>query len=130
MHIERIFRDFTSRAKIKVVVDCGCGAASVITPYLLKRMGAEVVSLNCHPSGYFPHDVEPNEANLKDLIKATREFGADLGIAHDGDADRMVAVDNKGRFIPGDKLLAIFARSLKAKEIVTTLDASMAIDEM
>ncbi|GAI87971.1 unnamed protein product [marine sediment metagenome] len=63
-------------------------------------------------------------------MKATGEVGADLGIAHDGDGDRMMAVDDRGRFISGDKLLAIFAQALKAKEVVTTIDASMAIDEM
>ena len=129
-HIERIVRDFPEGSKLKVVLDCGCGAASVITPYLLKKLGCEVVEINCYPSGFFPRSIEPTESNLEDLIKATREYGADLGIAHDGDADRMMAVDDRGRFIPGDKLMAIFARALEAKEMVTTLDASMAIEEI
>ena len=129
-HIERIMRDFPERFKLKVVVDCGCGAASVITPYLLRNLGCEVVALNSYPSGLFPRNPEPTEANLADLIKATREFDADLGIAHDGDADRMMAIDDKGRFIPGDKLLALFAQEMRAKEVVTTIDASMVIDEM
>jgi len=111
-------------------VDSGCGAASVITPYLLKRLGCEVVAVNCHPSGFFPHDVEPTETNLEDLIWAARESGADLGIAHDGDADRMMAVDERGRFIPGDKLLILLARKIGAREMVTTVDASMIVDEM
>ncbi len=129
-HIERILQDFPGESKLKVVVDCGCGAASVITPQLLRRMGCEVVALNCHPSGFFPHAIEPTEANLEELIRATRELGADLGIAHDGDADRMMAVDDNGRFIPGDKLLVLFAQQAGAKEVVTTIDASMVIDEM
>ncbi len=129
-HMERILQDFPTGLKLKVVVDTGCGAACVITPYLLAKLGCEVVGLNCHPSGFFPRNSEPTEANLGDLIKATRELGADLGIAHDGDGDRMMAVDDRGRFIPGDKLLVIFAQEIGAKEIVTTIDASMAIDEM
>jgi phosphoglucosamine mutase len=129
-HIEHILRDFPDELKLKVVVDCGCGAASVITPHLLRRLGCEVVALNCHPSGFFPHDIEPIEDNLGDLIQATREFSADLGIAHDGDADRMMAVDGKGRFIPGDKLLVLFAKQAEIKEVVTTIDASMAIDDI
>jgi len=129
-HIEYILRHFPGRLKLKVVVDCGCGAASVVTPYLLRKLGCEVVTLNCYPSGFFPHAIEPIESNLGDLMRVTREFGADLGIAHDGDGDRMMAVDDKGRFIPGDKLLALFAQEVGAKEIVTTIDASMAIDEM
>ena len=129
-HIQRILPDFPARPKLRVVVDCGCGAASVITPHLLRELGCSVVALNCFPTGFFPRPIEPTESNLGDLMKATRELGADLGIAHDGDADRMMAVDDKGNFVPGDKLLAIFARALQAKEVVTTVDASMAIDEM
>ncbi len=129
-HVDRILEDFPDKIKLKVVVDCGCGAASVITPYLLRELGCEVIALNSYPSGFFPHGVEPTEANLGDLIKATREFGADLGIAHDGDADRMMVVDDKGRFVPGDKLLGIFVRELGAREVVTTIDASMSLDEI
>jgi len=129
-HIERILRDFPGRLELKVVLDCGCGAASAVTPYLLRRLGCEVVTLNCYASGFFPHAIEPTESNLGDLMRVTRELGADLGIAHDGDGDRMMAVDDKGRFIPGDKLLALFAQEIEAKEVVTTIDASMAIDEM
>ncbi len=129
-HAERILKDLPSGLGLKVVVDCGCGAASGITPYLLRRLGCRVVGLNCYTSGFFPRSPEPTEANLDELIKATKDFGADLGIAHDGDADRMMAVDDKGRFVPGDKLLGLFAREVGAKEVVTTLDASMAIDEM
>jgi len=129
-HIEHILRDFPGRLKLKVMVDCGCGAASMVTPYLLRKLGCEVVTLNCYPSGFFPRAIEPTESNLGDLTRSTREFGADLGIAHDGDGDRMMAVDNKGRFIPGDKLLALFAREVGAKEVVTTIDASMILDEM
>jgi len=129
-HIEHILPDFPDGLKVKVVIDCGCGAASEVTPRLLEKLGCEVITLNCSPSGFFPHDIEPTEANLGDLMQATRECGAVLGIAHDGDADRMMAVDDKGRFIPGDKLLAIFAREVRAKKVVTTIDASMVIDEM
>jgi len=129
-HIEHILQNSPTGLKVKVVVDCGCGAASVVTPHLLKRLGCEVVALNCYPCGFFPHDIEPTEANLGDLIRATREFGAELGIAHDGDGDRMMAVDDRGRFIPGDKLLAVFAQEVRAKEVVTTIDASMIIDEL
>ncbi len=129
-HVERILKDFPDGLKLKVAVDSGCGAAFFITPHLLTKLGCEVVALNCYPSGFCPHDIEPTEANLRDLIEATKEFGADLGIAHDGDADRMMVVDDKGRFVLGDKLLAIFAQGMGARKVVTTIDASMSIDEM
>ncbi len=129
-HIVRIMQDFPNKLKIKAVVDAGCGAASVITPLLLKKLGCEVIELNCSYSGFFPRGSEPVESNLTDLMKAVKDSGAALGIAHDGDADRMMAVDDKGRFITGDRLLMVFARELGAKEVVTTVDASMAVDEM
>lgn len=129
-HIENIVSGFPSSLNIKVVVDAGCGAASEVTPLMLERLGCEVITMNCNPSGFFPRPVEPTEANLQDLCRAVSESGAALGIAHDGDADRMMAVDDKGRFITGDKLLAILARAGLAKDVVTTLDASMTIEEM
>jgi phosphoglucosamine mutase len=129
-HIARIIQDFPGGIKLRVVVDCGCGAAYFITPYLLNQLGCEVISMNCYPNGIFPHDVEPVEANLGDLMRAVKENKADLGIAHDGDADRMMAIDNLGRFISGDKLLAMFSQASVSKNIITTIDASMAIDKM
>ena len=128
-HIAGILQSFPTPLKLKVVVDSGCGAASLVTPELLRKLGCEVVAMNCYPSGFFPRHVEPTEANLGDLMQATGEFGADLGIAHDGDADRMMAVDDKGRFVAGDRLLVLFAREVGAKDVVTTVDASMSIDE-
>jgi phosphoglucosamine mutase len=129
-HIESILSSFPTGLKARVVVDAGCGAASEVTPRLLERLGCEVVALNCYPSGFFPRGIEPNEANLQDLCRMVRESAAAVGIAHDGDADRMMAVDDRGRFISGDKLLAILAKAVGAKDVVTTLDATMAIEEM
>jgi len=129
-HIERILAGLNGGLELKVVVDCGGGAASVITPHLLRQMGCQVVELNCQPTGFFPRPAEPTEANLVNLMKLTVESGAALGIAHDGDADRMMVVDDRGNYIPGDKLLVILARALKAKSVATTIDASMAIEEM
>ena len=129
-HIERIASDFPGSIKLKVVLDCGGGAASVITPCLLKKLGCHVIELNCLPTGFFPRPAEPTESNLAGLLTAVREHSADLGIAHDGDADRMMAVDDRGYFIPGDKLLVLFAQQLNTKKVVTTIDASMIIEEL
>jgi phosphoglucosamine mutase len=129
-HTEAIISHFKKPLKIKVVVDAGGGAASEVTPLMLEKMGCEVVSLHCRPTGIFPRGIEPNETNLSDLSRTVRESGAVVGIAHDGDADRMMAVDERGRYIPGDKLLALLARAVEAREVVTTLDASMAIEEV
>jgi phosphoglucosamine mutase len=129
-HISRIMQDFPGGIRARVTVDSGCGAAYDITPRLLAQLGCEVTALNCYANGIFPHDIEPIEANLSDLMRAVKETGADVGIAHDGDADRMMAVDDLGRFISGDKMLAILGRASESRKIVTTIDASMSIEEM
>ena len=129
-HIERILADIPRKLKIKVVVDCGCGAASVITPNLLSRLGCKVIALNCQPSGHFPREIEPLPQNLGDLMKTVKAEKAALGIAHDGDADRVAVIDDRGNFVSGDKLIALFARHLGVKRVVTTVDASMVIDEL
>jgi phosphoglucosamine mutase len=129
-HIEGIMSNFDHNLKVKVVVDAGGGAASEVTPRLLEKLGCEVITLNCQPTGFFPRGIEPSEANLSDLCRLVKESGAAVGIAHDGDADRMMAIDDRGRYISGDRLLAVLARAVGAKEVVTTLDASMAIETM
>ncbi len=129
-HINAIVSRFKSGLNIRVVVDAGGGAASDVTPRLLEKLGCEVIALNCTPTGIFPRGSEPVVSNLTDLCNFVKDSGAAAGIAHDGDADRMMAVDEKGRFISGDVMLAILVRAVNARDIVTTLDASMAIDEM
>jgi phosphoglucosamine mutase len=129
-HIERIAADFPAGLKTRVVVDCAGGAAAVITPHLLRHLGCDVIALNACPTGFFPHEIEPVAANLTDLSRAVVALGAAGGIAHDGDADRAMAVDENGEFIPGDKLLAILGQAIKAKDVVTTIDASMTIEEL
>jgi phosphoglucosamine mutase len=119
------------KASLKVVVDCGCGAASVITPYIMRRMGCTVVTLNSQPDGFFPaRNPEPIEKNLEMLKKTTVAMGADLGIAHDGDADRMMAMDNRGRFLEGDKLLAFFGLRETSNSIVVPVDTSIMVDDV
>lgn len=120
------------RSSKRVIIDCGCGAGSTITPYVLRKMGCEVITLNSQPDGYFPaRNPEPNDANLTLLKTAVKEFGADIGIAQDGDADRMMAIDEKGEFITGDEMLALFARHEcdDAAKIIVPVDTSMMVDD-
>lgn len=128
-HAERILT--TAReSRLKVVVDCANGPAYNITPIVLQHMGCQVVTMNSNPDGRFPgRPPEPSDENLADLKNAVVSMKADLGIAHDGDADRMVAVDDKGVFFGGDQLLALFAKNYAKKRIVVTVDTSMAIDD-
>jgi len=128
-HAHRILHG-VGKAKLKVVVDCANGPASTITPMVLHRMGCRVVTINSNPDGHFPgRPPEPVDENLGDLKQAVVSMKADLGIAHDGDADRMVAIDDKGVFLGGDQLLALFAKKYAKKKVVVTVDASMAIDD-
>jgi len=82
-----------------VVVDCGNGAGSLISPYLQRELGNKVVSLNSHPCGYFSRELEPNAKSLEALAKTVKVLKADVGIAHDGDADRIGVVDDQGNFV-------------------------------
>jgi phosphoglucosamine mutase len=129
-HVQAIMSNFKKSLKVKVVMDAGGGAGSEVTPRLLEKLGCEVIALNCQPTGIFPRGIEPSEANLSELCRAVKESGAAVGIAHDGDADRMMAIDDRGRYISGDKLLVILAKAVGAKEVMTTLDASMTIETM
>ncbi|NYT11171.1 MAG: phosphoglucosamine mutase [Methanomassiliicoccales archaeon] len=128
-HISSIMESIDD-VDLKIVIDCGCGATCNITPILLRKLGCQVVTINCQPDGYFPGRLsEPTEEHLTDLLNMVRAKGADLGIAHDGDGDRMVAVDEKGRFVDGDRLLALFASRFKGG-IVVPINASMILDEI
>ena len=129
-HRDAILEKRKVSGDLSVVVDCGNGAGSVITPDLLSRMGIATLPLNCNPSGRFARPSEPLEEGLGFVADLVRAGPADCGIVHDGDADRMMAFDGRGRFIDGDRLLVLFARYLGAKRVVTTLDASMVIDEI
>ena len=94
--------------ELKVVIDCASGAGSEISPIVFRKAGCKVTTLNSQPDGFFPgRNPEPNAENLQDLMKNVVAIGADLGIAHDGDADRMITVDEKGNISAFDSLLAL-----------------------
>ncbi len=102
---------------LKVVVDAGNGTASELAPSLLEALGCQVTRLYCESDGRFPnHHPDPTlPENLKDLIATVKEEKADLGIAYDGDGDRLGVVDEKGEIIWGDRLMIIFAREILKK---------------
>src|SRR3989475_6916471 len=129
-HVEAILKDLGA-AKLRVVVDCACGATATITPFLLRQMGCDVIAINAQADGHFPgRDPEPLEENLAVLTSTVRAVHADLGIAHDGGGDRMVAVDREGQFVGGDALLALFARQEVRTGLVVPVDASMVLEDL
>ncbi len=104
---------------LKVVVDCGNGAAGELAPTLLKTLGCEVFELFCDIDGTFPnHHPDPtNPENLQNLIAGVEHYQADLGIAFDGDGDRIGIIDAKGKIIWPDRLLMLFAKNILADHL-------------
>lgn len=132
VYSQEILSHFSLERSFRVVVDCGNGAASLLAPHLLRELGCEVISLHSHPSGFPGRELEPVPSNLRHLEEGVKQWRADLGIAYDGDADRVVAVDEKGRTVEGDKLLALVAgqETKKGDTMVTTVDASRVIEDV
>ncbi|TAM38985.1 MAG: phosphomannomutase/phosphoglucomutase [Rhodanobacter sp.] len=117
-YIEKIVSDVLAEHSLKVVVDSGNGIPGAIAPQLLEGVGCEVVPLYCDVDGSFPnHHPDPSDpANLEDLIHAVRQTGADLGIAFDGDGDRLGVVSRSGEIIYPDRLLMLFARDVLSRQ--------------
>jgi phosphomannomutase/phosphoglucomutase len=107
-------KSIQSKDVIKVVVDCGNGAAGVIAPKLFKALGFNVIELYSEVDGNFPnHHPDPgNPENLKDLSDTVLNEKANIGLAFDGDGDRLGVVDNEGKIIPQDKFLMLFAKDI------------------
>ena len=133
--IEKVNVEEIRERKFTVVVDPGNGAGALTTPEILKKLGCRVLTINGHLDGGFPgRQPEPEEHALDDLKKMVIESGADFGVAHDGDADRAVFVDEKGRFVKEDVELAIFAREYvrerKGGRVVTPVSSSRVVEDV
>lgn len=116
---------------ISVTVDVGNGMGGV-TADALYELGADVETLNAQPDGRFPgRPSEPTAETCASLCRHVANTGTDLGIAHDGDADRMMAVDETGAFVPGDALLALFALQAASEgdRVAAPVNTSLAVDD-
>jgi phosphoglucosamine mutase len=113
---------------LKIVVDCANGAASTVAPEALRRAGAEVIAINNQPNG---KNINANcgSTHLEGLIERVKNEKADLGIAHDGDADRVLAIDHLGNIVDGDYILGILAQhtELPTKVIVGTVMTNLGL---
>jgi len=116
-YLDRIVGDIAVAAPLKVVVDAGNGIAGELGPMLLEELGCEVTPLHCDVDGDFPnHHPDPGKPeNLQDLIAKVQETGADIGLAFDGDGDRLGVVTNSGKIIWPDRLLMLFARDVVSR---------------
>ncbi len=126
--INSINADVVRQRKFKVVADTGCGAGSLTLPFLLRRLGCEVITINAQIDGTFPsRNPEPTPDALSDLANLVIKEGAQMGVAHDGDADRAVFFDENGKFIDEEVLLAMMAKYVlqqKKGKLVTPVSSS------
>ncbi|GMV04335.1 MAG: phosphomannomutase/phosphoglucomutase [Gemmatimonadota bacterium] len=128
---------FSLARPVKVAVDAGNGVGALVAEKLMRALGAEVTPLFCDSDGTFPnHHPDPTvDENLEDLIRAVREGGLDLGVAFDGDADRIGAVDERGTIVRGDILLLLYGLDLLKKrgpgqKLVFDVKCSQALPEV
>ena len=125
--------DLIQSTKLKVALDCGNGAGCVISPILLRELGCDVVEVNCVPDGNFKRSAEPTPDALSELCQTVCDTGADIGFAHDGDADRVVIVTDCGTALSGEWTLAIVADFILQKkkgDIVATVSTSRMLDDI
>jgi phosphomannomutase / phosphoglucomutase len=137
--LDDYYADIQARIELvrpmKIVIDAGNGCAGELGPKFFRDAGWEVVELYCDLDGTFPnHLPDPTiHKYLVDLIAKVKETGADFGIGYDGDADRIGIIDDKGNIVPGDRLLAIFARDIlsrsQGEKIIFDVKCSQALSE-
>ena len=116
-YVERIVSDVKLARPMKIVMDCGNGVAGAVAPELFKRLGCEIIPLYCEVDGNFPnHHPDPSKPeNLADVIKALKETDAEIGIAFDGDGDRLGVVTKDGEIIFPDRQLMLFAADVLSR---------------
>ena len=122
-YTERITGDVMIEHKLKVVVDCGNGIPGAVAPGVLEGIGCEVLPLYCDVDGKFPnHHPDPSDPdNLRDLVLSVKQMNADLGLAFDGDGDRLGVVTASGEVIFPDRLLMLFARDVLTRNPGATI---------
>ena len=122
-----------TKKRFSILVDCANGAAGAVTPYILSDLGHRVVTVNAHPSASFPGRLpEPMPETLREVAELTRRIQADFAIAHDGDADRLVMIDEKGNVIPDYALscllFKIIIEKVKRGTVIISLNSSNALE--
>lgn len=122
-YIDRVVGDVQVDGRLRVVVDCGNGVPGIIAPAVLEGIGCEVMPLYCDVDGEFPnHHPDPSDLrNLRDLILTVKQVGADLGLAFDGDGDRLGVVTKSGEVIYPDRLLMLFAKDVLVRNPGATI---------
>ncbi|HHZ91676.1 TPA: phosphoglucosamine mutase [Candidatus Poribacteria bacterium] len=133
LELDWINLDQIRHLSLKVAIDAGNGAGSIISPMLLRQLGCEVIEINCTPNGIFPRSSEPNQEALKELCQVTKSEGAHVGLAHDGDADRLVLVSDQGVPLSSEYTYALIADFLIGRRngnLVATVSTSRMLDDV
>lgn len=135
LYIEMIRKNVKLTKKWHVIVDPGCGATCYTAPALLESLGCKTTAINAQPDGFFPgRSPEPNSESLKPLAKIVEDLGGDIGVAYDGDGDRVAFVDEEGCFVDFDRVLAAYAACVVKRNsggaVVTNVEASMCVERM
>ena len=133
-YIHQILGNLSFKKSWFVVVDPGCGATSTVAPFIFRELGCKVRALNAQPDGFFPaRSPLPDKESLKPLGSVVRELKADIGIAYDGDGDRVVFMDENGNFVSLDQSLALYAAYViernRGGTVVTHVEASMCVED-
>lgn len=130
--LSKVKRDVVVSAGFRVAADPACGGAYYTTPFLLRELGCSLTTINGFPDGMFTsRNPEPRPENLSALLTLMKDGSYDIGIAHDGDADRAAFVDSSGKFVEGDLILSLLIkhRSRKGDVIVTPISTSDSVDD-
>ncbi|MEM2319730.1 MAG: phosphoglucosamine mutase [Candidatus Bathyarchaeia archaeon] len=135
LYVEMLKEKVELKKEWRIIVDPGCGATSQIAPAVFRNFGCRVTAVNAQPDGSFPgRSPEPSPESLKPLANIVKEFGADVGVAYDGDGDRAAFLDENGNFVNFDRVLAAYAAYILEKEggsaVVTNVEASMCVENM
>jgi phosphoglucosamine mutase len=134
-YIEAAKKKAKLHRKWHVIADPACGATGELAPKIFKTLGCKTTTMNAQPDGFFPaRSSEPDEESLKPLAKIVRELKADIGVAYDGDGDRVAFIDEKGVFVDFDRVLAAYASNVVERNcggiVVTNVEASMCLERM
>lgn len=135
LYVEMIHKRVKLGKRWRVIVDPGCGATYELAPTILRSVGCDVTAMNAQADGFFPaRSSEPNPASLKPFAEIVKGLNADVGLAYDGDGDRVAFVDEKGAFADIDRILAAYAAHVvkegERKIVVTNVEASMCVEKV
>jgi len=134
LYVEMVQKSVRLKKKWRVIVDPGCGATCNLAPLILRGLGCKVTAINAQPDGFFPgRSPEPSAESLTPLARVVRESDVDVGVAYDGDGDRVAFLDEKGDFASFDQALAAYVAYVVKKRdggtIVTNVEASMCVEK-